>query len=83
MHTGTPEFLNPLPSMEVPEETVGMGGIVTDFEVDDCDSGLNGLNGTRFSIIAGEFNANCRLVPVNGSATYTIFKPMVVVNFFL
>ena len=41
--------------MEVPEETVGVGSIVAQFEVEDCDSGLNGRNGTRFSIIAGEF----------------------------
>ena len=49
-----PEFLNPPSSMEVAEETVGVGSIIADFEVNDCDSGLNGRNGTRFSIIAGE-----------------------------
>lgn len=72
-----PEFVNPLPSMEVAEETVGVGSIVTQFEIDDCDSGLNGRNGTRFSIIAGEFKTCYKvslLVIVNDSFMYTIFS---------
>lgn len=35
-------------------ESDAVGTVLVTFEVTDCDSGLNGENGTRFSIIAGE-----------------------------
>ena len=47
-----PEFVNP-PLFETVSENSTAGSIIADYEVTDCDSGLNGLNGTRFSIIAG------------------------------
>ena len=47
-----PEFVEPPPSYTVPEDVI-TGSVLVDFTVSDCDSGLNGANGSRFSIIAG------------------------------
>ena len=33
-----------------------MGSVVVDLNVEDCDSRNNGVNGTRFSIIAGQYS---------------------------
>ena len=48
-----PVFVNPSPVMAVPENAA-INSVVQTYSVQDCDSGLNGVNGTRFSIIAGE-----------------------------
>ena len=48
-----PVFVNPPPSVNVREDAT-MGSVLVTFEIRDCDSGLNGPNGTRFSIIAGK-----------------------------
>ena len=37
-------------------ENATSGSVLNTFVVSDCDSGLNGPNGTRFSIIAGKYN---------------------------
>lgn len=47
-----PEFLNPPAEVRVRED-IGVNSVLTTFSVRDCDSGLNGVNGTRFSIITG------------------------------
>ena len=47
-----PEFVEPPPSYTIPENVIS-GSVLIDFVIDDCDSGLNGANGSRFSIIAG------------------------------
>ena len=48
-----PEFINRATVVMVPEDIV-MNSVLETFSVQDCDSGLNGVNGTRFSIITGE-----------------------------
>ena len=52
-----PEFIEPPPSYTIREDAI-TGSVVVDFNVNDCDSGLNGVNGSRFSIIAGMLNTN-------------------------
>ena len=47
-----PEFIGPPPSYNI-DENSGIGSVLVDFDVNDCDDGLNGVNGSRFSIIAG------------------------------
>ena len=47
-----PEFVEPPPSYTIPEDAI-LGSVLVDFTINDCDSGLNGANGSRFSIIAG------------------------------
>ena len=47
-----PVFVDPPPSRNIREDSV-MGSVVFTFTVNDCDGGLNGVNGSRFSIIAG------------------------------
>ena len=47
-----PEFAEPPPSYIIPEDAI-TGSVLVDFTINDCDSGLNGVNGSRFSIIAG------------------------------
>ena len=47
-----PEFENPPDSFSV-QENSNVGSVIVEYTVMDCDSGLNGENGTRFSIIAG------------------------------
>ena len=48
-----PTFVNPPRFLSLPED-VNINSLITTYTVQDCDSGLNGVNGTRFSIIAGE-----------------------------
>lgn len=48
-----PVFVNPPASVSV-RENATLGSVLVTFEIRDCDSGLNGPNGTRFSIIAGK-----------------------------
>lgn len=48
-----PEFINPLTVIPVPENAI-LSTVLETFIVQDCDSGSNGVNGTRFTIIAGE-----------------------------
>lgn len=48
-----PEFIGAPTSMTLLENTT-RGSVVVDLNVEDCDSGDNGVNGTRFSIIAGQ-----------------------------
>ena len=50
-----PLFDNVQTSLTVLEDAPD-GTVLVTFEVTDCDSGLNGENGTRFTIIAGEDN---------------------------
>ena len=47
-----PEFVNPPSSVSVLENAT-INSLLVAYEVSDCDSGLNGPNGTRFTIIAG------------------------------
>ena len=47
-----PEFAEAPPSYSIPEDAI-IGSVLIDFTISDCDSGLNGVNGSRFSIIAG------------------------------
>ena len=47
-----PEFIDPPPSSNI-DENSRVGSVLFDFNVNDCDDGLNGVNGSRFSIIAG------------------------------
>ncbi len=50
-----PVFVNLPPSGSVSiAEGVSKGTVLETFQVSDCDSGDNGVNGTRFTIIAGE-----------------------------
>ena len=51
-----PEFVEPPPSYTIPEDAAP-GSVLVGFTVSDCDGGLNGVNGSRFSIIAGIMNA--------------------------
>ena len=53
-----PEFIDPPTSRNIREDSV-TGSVVFTFTVDDCDGGLNGVNGSRFSIIAGISFTNC------------------------
>ena len=46
------EFVQPPPSYTIPEDAI-LGSVLVDFTINDYDSGLNGANGSRFSIIAG------------------------------
>lgn len=48
-----PEFVNPITDIALPED-VNLNGILQTYTVQDCDSGLNGVSGTRFTIIAGQ-----------------------------
>ena len=48
----TPIFLNPVTSVSV-SEGVAPGTILTDFNVTDSDSGLFGVLGVIYSIVAG------------------------------
>ena len=47
-----PEFIEPPTSYSI-DENSAIGSVLVDFDVSDCDDGLNGVNGSRFSIIAG------------------------------
>ena len=47
-----PEFQVLNPEMPVAEDA-GLRSVVYTFTVQDCDSDLNGVDGARFSIIAG------------------------------
>ncbi len=51
-----PEFANNIPGSVGIAEGEGNGSILVTFEVNDCDSGDNGVNGTRFTIIAGKLS---------------------------
>ena len=53
-------FVDPPPSRNIREDSVA-GSVVFTFTVDDCDGGLNGVNGSRFSIIAGLFTNSLHL----------------------
>lgn len=53
-----PMFTNPPTSLSLLENATS-GTVLNTFVVRDCDSGLNGPNGTRFSIIAGKYNKAC------------------------
>ncbi len=48
-----PEFVNPGTEMQVPEDAA-LNSVIQSYSVQDCDSGLNGVAGTRYSIITGE-----------------------------
>ena len=48
-----PEFIGTPTSMTLLENTT-LGSVVVDLNVEDCDSGDNGVNGTMFSVIAGQ-----------------------------
>jgi hypothetical protein len=48
-----PMFVNAQPTMPVFEDTA-INSVIQTYSVQDCDSGLNGVNGTRFSIITGD-----------------------------
>ena len=48
-----PVFLNPLTLASI-SEGVAVGTVLTDFNVTDVDSGLRGVAGVRFSIVAGQ-----------------------------
>lgn len=58
-----PNFINPPMSESILEDAAN-GSVIHTFTVSDCDSGINGVNGTRFSIIAGKgsllFSVNLR-----------------------
>lgn len=47
-----PIFVTPPASTTVLEDAVN-GSVIVEYTITDCDSGLNGVNGTTFSIIAG------------------------------
>ena len=47
-----PVFINNPMSSTIGEDQTS-GSVLVTFMVSDCDSGDNGVNGTRFSIIAG------------------------------
>ncbi len=47
-----PPVFNVIDDPEI-EEDQGVGSLLATFSVNDCDSGINGLNGTRFTIVAG------------------------------
>ena len=49
-----PEFIEPTASYNI-DENSDIGSVLFDFDVNDCDDGLNGVNGSRFSIIAGMY----------------------------
>ena len=48
-----PMFTNPPTSLSLLENATS-GSVLHTFMVSDCDSGLNGPNGTRFFVIAGK-----------------------------
>lgn len=48
-----PEFVNPRTRVTVRENAI-INSVLEIYSVRDCDSGLNGVNGTRFSIVTGE-----------------------------
>lgn len=48
-----PEFVNPRTEVRV-EEGLVVNSVLETFSVRDCDSGMNGVNGTRFSIVTGK-----------------------------
>ncbi len=47
-----PEFLNPSPLVSIPEGST-LNSILTTYTVQDCDSGLNGIDGVMLSIVTG------------------------------
>ena len=47
-----PEFVVPDPEVSVLEDAA-LHTVVYTFTVHDCDSGLNGVDGTRFNILTG------------------------------
>ena len=47
-----PEFVVPDPEVSVLEDAA-LHTVVYIFTVHDCDSGLNGVDGTRFNILTG------------------------------
>ena len=47
-----PVFLNPDTRVRVDEDLI-INSVLQEFRVRDCDSGLNGVNGTRFEILTG------------------------------
>ena len=49
-----PEFIEP-PSSFTVREDADENSLLLTFRVNDCDGGLNGVNGTRYSIIAGMY----------------------------
>ena len=55
----TPMFLNPVTSVSV-SEGVAPGTVLTDFNVTDSDSGLQGVLGVVFSIVAGMVSDSVR-----------------------
>jgi len=64
-----PMFTNPPTSLSLLENATS-GTVLNTFVVRDCDSGLNGPNGTRFSIIAG--NVDDRFgITAEGGVLYT------------
>lgn len=48
-----PEFLNPPLRTLVAEDALN-NSVLERYSVRDCDSGLNGVDGTRFSIVTGK-----------------------------
>ncbi len=51
-----PEFATNVPESVSIAEGEGQGSVLVTFKVNDCDSGDNGVNGTRFTIIAGKLS---------------------------
>ena len=67
----TPMFLNPLLSTRIPESSPP-GTVLTDFNVTDSDSGDLGVQGVRFSIVAGTV---CQTNPVSGVIGHSLSTP--------
>ncbi len=55
-----PEFVNPPRFISHPED-ININSVINTYTVQDCDSGLNGVNGTVFSIIVGEYSIDSPL----------------------